>query len=201
MRVVSAALASIGLAIVATAASANPFSDLTRSGDACFRRDYDAAHLKKHPRQRITSMTVWVTAGDAMRNGNTGIALTRRGEREPLFVSGDCAWDDFKSPPDWMTTFRKTAGAGCVTSAVPDVFPNVSSAEEGGAVILDPSRDGTSIVVHLDEGQVAVKRANRARTIALTLGADDRVFLLRRTGAKVCDFLKEALTAPEPAPR
>ena len=51
-----------------TCALADPFSDLTKNGsDACFRRDYDAAHLKKNPRQQVTSMTVWIK-GDAERS-------------------------------------------------------------------------------------------------------------------------------------
>ncbi len=203
MRLASviAVLTGLGLALAATVALADPLSDLTKNGgSACFRRDYDAAHLKRLPRQRTTSMTVWIAGGDAMRGGNTGIAITRRGEREPLFLAGDCAWDHFKSPPEWMKTFRKTAGAACVTSAVPDVFTNVSSAEEGGAVILDPSPDGKTLTVHLDDAQVMVRRADRSHKIEVKLGADDRVFLLRRTDARVCDFLKEALTTLEPGP-
>ena len=42
--------------LVSSAATANPFDDLTKGGqDVCFRRVYDAAHLKKHPRQQVTS--------------------------------------------------------------------------------------------------------------------------------------------------
>ena len=64
------------------------------------------------------------------------------------------------------------------------MFRDVSSAEEGGGVVLDPAADGKTMMVHLDDGQVMVKRANRGRKISVKFGADDRVFLLRRTDAK-----------------
>lgn len=194
------AIAAVLLAASVAPALADPMSDLTRDGDACFRREYDAAHLKNNPRQQTVTMTVWVTRGNDMRGGNTGLALTRRSDPQPLFLSGDCFWDSFKGPPDWMPSFKKKAGAGCVTSAVPDVFTNASSAEEGGTMILDPAPDGRTLIVHLDDSQVMVKRADRGAKIEVKLGRDDRVFLLRRTGSKACDFLKEALTTLEPGP-
>jgi hypothetical protein len=44
------AVASLLIAFIAPAALADPMSDLTKDGNAvCFRRDYDAAHLKKNP--------------------------------------------------------------------------------------------------------------------------------------------------------
>jgi hypothetical protein len=194
----SAAAALLALSVAP--AMADSLSDLTRNGDACFRRDYDAVHLKRIPRQQTGTMTVWVTNSKALRNGNVGLALTRRSDPQPLFLAADCRWDHFKNPPDWMPSFKKKAGAGCVTSAVPDVFTNASSAEEGGAVVLDVAPDGKTMTVHLADEQVMVKRAARGRKIELKLGRDDRVFLLRRAAVKVCDFLKEALTTLEPGP-
>ena len=197
MRV--AALAIV-FALASSTASADPFSDLTKGGDACFRRNYDAAHLRQSPRQQFTSMVVWIAAVPRLGIGNVGLAVTRRGDPDALFLSGSCEWGDYKPPIDWMPTFKKRGGAACITSAVPDVFES-SSAEEGGTVMFDPARDGRSVVVHLDEQQVMVRRANRAKKIELKLGADDLVFLLRRTGLKDCEAVKEAVTTPEPGVR
>jgi len=187
------------LALIAPAV-ADPFSDLSKTG-ACFHRTYDAGHLKKIPRQQFTSMTVWIK-GDAEEtrqgSGNVGLGLTRRGDPQALLLAAGCEWSEFKTAPDWMKTFKKKAGAGCITSAVPDVFRDVSSAEEGGAVVLDPSADGKTMTVHLDDGQVMVKRADRGRKISVKLGDDDRVFLLRRTDAKACESVKDAVTTLEP---
>lgn len=188
------------LAAASPVASADPMSDLTKGGNnVCFRRDYDAAHLKKNPRQQVTSMTVLVLGSGDMRSGNTGLALTRRGHPEALFLSGDCSWGNFNGPaPDWMPSFTKKAGAGCVTLAVPDVFPESSSAEEGGGVILDPAPDGKTMIVHLDDSPSMVTRARRWKVVPLKLGHDDRVFLLRRTALKDCEFVREAVTTMEP---
>jgi hypothetical protein len=187
-------------AFIAPAALADPMSDLTKDGnDVCFRRDYEAAHLKKNPRQQVTSMTVLVMGSGDMRGGNTGLALTRRSDPQPIFLSGDCSWGNFEGPPvHWMPSFTKKIGAGCVTLAVPDVFPESSSAEEGGGVILDPAPDGKTMVVHLDDSPSMVTRARRWKPVPLKLGRDDRVFLLRRADLKACDFVRDAITTMEP---
>ena len=87
-----------------------------------------------------------------------------------------------------------------MTLAVPDVFPNVSSAEEGGGIILDPAPDGRTMMVHLDDAQVMVKRARRGDAMNIKLGADDRVFRLARTDLLTCDFVKDAVTTMEIEP-
>lgn len=195
------AFSTVCLAVVlATPALADPFNDLVKTG-ACFHRDYDAAHLAKNPRQRTTSMTVWIKGeADDTRSGNgtVGIGVTRRGDAVALYLSGGCDWQPFKGTPEWMPSFRKKAGAGCVTSAVPDVFHEASSAEEGGAIILDPAPGGRTMMVHMDDSQSMVRRANRARKISVRFGPDDRVFLLHRADPKVCAAVKDAVTTLEP---
>jgi hypothetical protein len=188
------------VAFITPGALADPMSDLTKDGnDVCFRRDYEAAHLKKNPHQQVTSMTVLVMGSGDMRGGNTGLALTRRSDPQPIFLSGDCSWGNFEGPPvHWMPSFTKKIGAGCVTLAVPDVFPESSSAEEGGGVILDPAPDGKTMVVHLDDSPSMVTRARRWKPVPLKLGRDDRVFLLRRADLKACDFVRDAITTMEP---
>jgi len=194
-RVVAAGFFGL-LATVPSAA--NPFDDLIKGGDACFHRSYDAAHLAKNPRQLTTSMTVWVTAVDVMRSGNVGLAVTRRGEPQPLFLAAGCDWGDDQS---WMKSYKKKGGAGCVTLAVPDVFRDVSSAEEGGGVLLDPAADGKTMLVHMGDRQTMIRRANRARKISVLFGPDDRVFMLRRADSKLCESIKDAVTTLEPKER
>ena len=176
----SALIASllVSLAFVSSATADNPLDALISGGkEACFRRVYDDAHLKNNPRQQVTTMTLWITGNpDILQSGNTGLALTLRGKPEALFLSGDCQWGNFEGPPDWMPTFKKEKGAGCVTSAVPDVFIGVSSAEEGGAAILDPASDGKTMMVHLDDPSL-VTRAKRWDVVDVTLGPDDRAAL------------------------
>ncbi len=85
--------------------------------------------------------------------------------------------------------------------AQPDVF-DVSSAEEGGLVILDRGKDKDTLMVYLDTGLSMVKRTDRAKHTYLKFLADDRVFMLRRSDARDCDAVEDAVSAPEPkAPR
>ena len=51
-------------------------------------------------------------------------------------------------------------------------------------------------MVYLDDGLTMVKRANRGNQLNIRFGADDRVFLLRRTDMKDCAAVEEAVTAP-----
>lgn len=188
------------VALAAPASAENPFDALIEGGkEACFRRVYDEAHLKNNPRQQVTTMTVWMVGKlDVMQSGNTGLALTLRGRPEALFLQADCQWDTLENTSDWMPTFKKEKGAGCVTLAVPDVFIGVSSAEEGAPVILDPSADGKTLMVHLGSSPSLVTRAKRWEVVDVTLGPDDRVFKLHRAELPHCAFIKDALTTLEP---
>ena len=63
---------------------------------------------------------------------------------------------------------------------------------------MDPGRDRDTLMVYLDDGLTMVKRADRGNQRGIEFGAEDRVFLLRRTGIKDCASVEEAVTAPEP---
>ena len=63
---------------------------------------------------------------------------------------------------------------------------------------INPAPDGKSMMAHLQDQQVMVTRAARRDKISVRLGVDDRIFLLRRTAAKDCDFVRDAVTTPEP---
>jgi hypothetical protein len=89
--------------------------------------------------------------------------------------------------------FKKDAGGGCMMSARPDVSDTLS-AEEGGYLIVDRGKDSDTLMVYLESYLIMVKRADRAKQIAIDFGAADRVFLLHRAPAKDCAFVESALT-------
>ena len=208
-------MALLSVAWAATAAqAATPLDDLIApkpGNSACFSRVYDAEHLRKNPKQTTTSMTVWLaydkatSAPAVLLPPGLGIAITRRGDSEPLFANGGCSWDegvnrDVQDRP-LIKNFKKTVGISCMMLARPDVF-DVSSAEEGGYLILDPGKDKDTLMVYLDTGLAMVKRADRAKDTFVKFGADDRVFVLHRSDAKACNAVEDAVTTPEPsAPR
>jgi hypothetical protein len=188
----------------------SPMDDLVApkpANSACFTRVYDAAHLRKNPKQATTAMTVWLgynkAAGDppVLVPPDFGIAISRRGDSDPLFAYGGCAWDEGvnRTVQDkrMIKEFKKEAGIGCMMLARPDVF-DVSSAEEGGYLILDRGKDKDTLMVYLDSGLAMVKRADRAKQLDVNFSADDRVFMLHRSDAKDCAGVVDAVTTPEP---
>jgi hypothetical protein len=193
---------------------ASPLDDLIApkpAASACFTRVYDAGHLRKNPKQTTTSMTVWLaynrTIGDppVLNPPDMGISISRRGDARPLFAYGGCYWDEGvnRTVQDrtMIKNFKKTVGISCMMLARPDVF-DVSSAEEGGYLILDPGKDKDTLLVYLDTGLSMVRRADRAKQIDVNFGVEDRVFMLHRSAAKDCAAVEDAVTTPEPkAPR
>jgi hypothetical protein len=186
-----------------------PFDELIKQekgSAACFARVYDAEHLRAHPKQQTTAMTVWLRYESA-GPGVDGLALAvslgmlRRGDPAALYSDGGCDWSAAAnrdtSGNRLIKTYPKDAGMVCLQSAEPDVF-EATSAEEGGALIMDRGKDRDTLMVYLDDSLTMVKRANRGRHLQIKFGTDDRVFLLRRTGMKDCATLVEAVTQPEP---
>jgi hypothetical protein len=193
------------------AQAASPLDDLIppkEGASACFVRSYDEAHLRAHPKQRITFIAAWMLyekAPDA--SGpilNFAFAIKRRGERDALFSQGGCVWDALASRDTsnrrMIPAFKGDEGAICNQSARPDVF-DVVSAEEGGDFIIDRGKDKNTLMMYLDTGLSMVKRAKRDDVLSIDFGPDDRVFMLRRADARECAFIEEAVTTPEPAAR
>jgi hypothetical protein len=186
--------------------AATPLDDLIKpelNSAACFTRVYDAAHLKAHPKQTTAAMTVWMKYeefGGVMALAMS-LALTRRGDPNAMFSQGGC---DYQKSANRDTSghvlikgYPKEAGFVCLQSARPDVF-EATSAEEGGNLILDRGKDRDTLLVYLDDSLTMVKRADRGKLLSTKFGADDRVFLLRRTDIKDCASVEEAVTAAEP---
>ena len=205
---------TMSVLVLSPAFAETPLDDLIKpelNSAACFTRVYDAAHLQAHPKQKITAMTLW------MKYENFGgtppvmalaiaLAIKQRGDPAALYSQGSCDYQKSgnrdTSDNVLIKTYPKEAGFICMQSARPDVFDAVS-AQEGGDLILDRGKDRDTLMVYLDDSLTMVKRANRGKLIGVKFGADDRVFLLRRTDIKNCAAVEEAVTAPEPgvAPR
>lgn len=211
----NAGLAAVALLLSALASpraqAGNPLDDLVApvlGRSACFSRVYDDAHLKKNPRQKTTSMVVWLKyvegGGTADPVLGLGLAVRQRGDAQPLFGQGACNWEvggnrDLQGRRV-VKSFTKNAGGYCAMFARPDVFETLS-AEEGGEVMTDRGKDRDTLMVYLDDGLLMVRRGDRNKQLDIAFGADDRIFLLRRTDAKDCDPVQDAVTTPEPGVR
>ena len=212
VRLGAGAIAS-ALILAPLTCAATPLDDLIepKAGhSACFARVHSSEHLRKNPKQRTTSMMVWFEyepplAGRDVVLGSA-LAMKFRGDPAALFSQGGCNWDERANRNTLnnrlIKTYPKEAGAVCLHSARPDVFESVS-AQEGGSLIFDRGKDRDTLMVYLDDRLIMVKRANRGKQLDIRFGADDRVFLLRRTDIEDCAAIENAVTELEPgvAPR
>jgi hypothetical protein len=182
-----AAVAACLLGTVARAESAKgPLEQLLRSDtdSLCFRRDYDAAHLRRVPGQ-LTQSVVLSFKGDQVR-----IMLRQQGRER--YITGTC---DYRQDAGHDTSgklmiqsFKGTAGYDCIVSVAPD------SAEEGGYVLLDPAPDGSTLMLYAQSPITSrAGLAGKARAYNTKLGAQDREFRLTRTDRAACRAMDAAL--------
>jgi hypothetical protein len=139
---------------------------------ACYVRQYDAAHLRQHPRQRITAMTfrLAVEAYDppsekAERPEDKvyytfSMTVNRRGDKRRLYTAGDCT------------------GGDAILCAVDC---------DGGYVTLDKMPPADTLIVRLDDnGIVMFHDCDEGEGIPIKSGADDKVFRLTKAADNLC---------------
>lgn len=158
---------------------------------ACYRRVYDAAHLKRHSTQQTTDILLsfkYQADGAHIER----ILLTRRGKQPQLYLGGGCEWSQTAnidtSGNRMIESYVKDASYVCIALTGP------GSAEEGGVFLIDLAPDGKSATLHLDSPIYAMRGADKSGVGGYTkLGREDRVFRLTRTDDAVCRALEEAL--------
>lgn len=189
MRLISAALA-VGLALTAQAEAKDLLRDRLKSDHdgLCYRRDYDAAHRKRHPGQATQTVLL------SFRKDATRIMLRQRGR--DLYIVVSCDWSakaGYDTSGNLMIkAFKGPGGYDCIVMVSPE------SAEEGGYVLLDlAGGDGSTLTLHADSPVKARARLDmNARAIDLKLGAQDREFRLARTDQAACSAMDKVLKGP-----
>ena len=187
--ILSLALALFVLTFPAHAEVAEgPLEKLLKSakGSLCYRRDYDAAHLERHPGQATQS--VLLSYGKDL---TTRIMLRQRSRNYYIVASCDfserAAYDS--SGNLVLKAFKGPAGYGCI------VITALDSAQEGGSAMLDPAGgDGSTLTLHADSPVKArTKLDMNTRAIGLKLGSEDRQFHLTRTDQAACKAMDAKL--------
>jgi hypothetical protein len=144
---------------------------------ACYVRSYDAAHLRTHPRQRITAMKflLAVEAYDPKPQGKTrpqdlyyytfAMSVSRRADKRLLRTSGDCLG-------------LSADGVSCVVDC------------DGGGVTLDKMPPAGSLIVRLrDDGIRMFHDCDDEQGVLVKPGADDKVFRLDKAADDACRAL------------
>jgi hypothetical protein len=190
IRIVCAFLA----ATISTGAHAqsaeNPLVRLLKSDtdSLCFRRDYDAAHLKRHPGQATQ------TALLSFRNDAVRIMLRQSGKDS--YIVASCSFSaragyDTSGKP-MIKAFKGPGGYDCIVMVSPE------SAQEGGYVLLDPAGgDGGTLTLYADSPVSARRKLDmNARVFDLKLGTQDREFRLTRADNAACEAMNAVLKGP-----
>ena len=176
---------ALALAVCGTATADNrpgvaaliPLLAPQKGNKACYVRTYDNAHLRAHPRQRITAMKflLGVQEYDPRRANAKGLddlvyytfsmSVSRRGDKRQLHASGDCFGGD---------------GISCVVDC------------DGGGVTLDKMPPADTLIVRLnDDGIRMLHDCDDEAGVLIKAGADDKVFHLSKTDNEACRALEQ----------
>ncbi|WP_025034407.1 hypothetical protein [Bradyrhizobium sp. DOA9] len=142
---------------------------------ACFVRRYDADHLARHPKQKVASMKLLVSAEfdkeDKELHHSFRLGFRYRHRSGDFDSSGSCNHAVFTRSGDEV---RLGCGVDC----------------DGGGIGVALSRDDKSAIVRL--ARVRVWQNNKPDDDAehsLTSGADDKIFRLDRADNRECASL------------
>jgi hypothetical protein len=145
----------------------------------CFARDYDAAHLKSHPAQKVTNLLFELHYHtfepdqyfpQGQRNYYFTLAAKVRDVKEALYSSGECSpWDT------GIFCGVDCDGGGITLSSQPDGSIRIG---------FDPEIPRLRMTIGCGEDETG-------QTYELTPGADDKEFRLERVDLSACKTLDE----------
>ena len=142
---------------------------------ACFVRRYDADHLARHPKQKVASMKLLISAEvdkeDKELHNSFRLGFRYRHRSGDFDSSGSCNHAVFTKSGSEV---RLGCGVDC----------------EGGGIGVALSKDDKSAIVRLE--RVRVWQNNKPDDDAersLVAGADDKIFRLDRTDTSECASL------------
>ncbi len=143
---------------------------------ACFVRRYDAAHLARHPQQKVAALKLLVTAEideetqQPLHAFRMGVKF--RDKPDNFDTGGSCGHADVSETPSGQP--RLGCGVDC----------------DGGGLSIELSADNKSTVVRLE--RIALwnnSKPDDDERPSLEAGADDAVFRLDRAALALCKSL------------
>jgi hypothetical protein len=187
----------IVLMVLGGSAAGAPLSRLIEpktGNSACFVRDYDAVHLRRHPQQTTQSIMVSLKFDASESSPVSRIMLRQRGRAEPLHIVGSCNFE-VRANRDTqgnrlISSFQKESAHDCVAITAP------FSAEEGGYFLIDLAADGRTLTLYLDDRVSAWRGAQNGEARSNRFGREDRLFRLNRTAASACTPMERSLEGP-----
>jgi len=196
MRGPAIAIFVTGLAAAAPATAEGAFDTLiglSKGSSACFRADYDAAHLATHRGQRTTGVLLSLLRGEGVEGEMEMRLQFRRTDRKrPFHVVGSCihlALDPAAPPLDAAAREEHGRTLACMARGGLG-----GSAEEGGEFDLKLAPDKSSVMLRTDYGMSGWEGWNQKRTSDfLDLGEQDLVFRLKPVDRAACAELEKKI--------
>lgn len=147
-----------------------------RGSKVCYNRRYDAAHLRDHPKQQVTGLTLVVRVQQyedttkARRPEDKvyvwfAMQMRRRGEKRTLSTSGSC--------------FGGSGGISCGVDC------------DGGGMTLERLPQADALLMRLDDRGIQMYSDCDGNGIWVKPGVDDRVFRLEKAADSVCRTLEK----------
>src|SRR5262245_10354548 len=144
---------------------------------ACFVRKYDAAHLASHPLQKVSAMTLLITAEldgegeDQSLSRSFRFGVKFRNRPGDFDSSGYCGKADVNDESKGKV--QMVCGVDC----------------DGGGIAVGLGKTDSTVMVRLES--IRIWRNNKPDDDGLNLsgGADDRVFRLDRAPLEMCRSL------------
>jgi hypothetical protein len=152
----------------------------------CFARNYEAAHMRAHPKQKVRRMSLLIEVEhikeDNLFRYNFTLRVAMKGRGKMLETSGECGWAYGDKPP-------QSPMARCSVEC------------DGGGVDIEQQRGTGNLLVHLtdvdEKGQPGRIRMavcgddDKENSVDLVSGADDRTFRLSKAPASTCEASRE----------
>jgi hypothetical protein len=141
----------------------------------CFVRRYDAAHLARHPLQKVSMMKLLVTAemlpeAESL-NFSFRVGVRFRHRPGDFDSSGECGHGRVSESADAKEQL------GCSVDC------------DGGGITIELSPDNKSTLIRLDSIRIWRNNKPDDEGFPLSGGADDRVFRVHRVGLEDCRSL------------
>lgn len=142
--------------------------------EVCFARTYDPAHLKRHPKQKVTALLFQLRYRrhpaergypEGQRNYYFAMSAKVKGQKKTLYASGECVPGD--------------GGFGCGVEC------------DGGGIRVKREPKTDAIVIRLEDRirMTIGCDGEEDDTVDLTPGADDKIFRLDKAELSACRSL------------
>jgi len=160
---------------------------------ACFRRDYDAAHLKANPAQATQSILLSLQyEGGNFEGAYVRVMMKRKESAAPYYMMGGCDWAEHKTlnaqAARILGAARLQRGFDCI------MLEDSSSARESGSIDINFSADARTAVAVFEPDIAAWRGMDQSRYAPnLKLGREDIVFRLTRTDEKACRAMEQGI--------